>query len=153
MRRLALVAVSLLAAATAWWAARPAGPVGPEPRATRPPERRAAHPSPANEPRPARDPFAFADAARVVEKEAVEPLEHPAPLLLPPPPPPPPPLRLAGLVERGGRLQAVLARDGEVALVAVGEAAFGFTVVELDPVAGVLLRDASGETLKLRAER
>jgi hypothetical protein len=152
VRRLAIVGVTLLAAATAWWATRQAVPAGPGPQAARPPVPRATPASLAHEPRPARDPFAYADAPRLAEEPAFEPVERPEPLL-PPPPPPPPPLRLSGLVERGGRLEAVLARDGEVALAAVGEAAFGFTVVELDPVAGVLLRDGSGATLRLRAER
>src|SRR5688572_12032963 len=67
-----------------------------------------------------------------------------------PVPPPPPPVRFVGLVRRGGALRAALQVHGEPAVVGLGEAAGGYTVIGIDED-GVRLRAADGSVLTLTA--
>jgi Tfp pilus assembly protein PilP len=89
-----------------------------------------------------RDPFRFADDARVVPPAgrippaAVAPLPSPEPALAR--------ARLVGLVRRGGVLRAAVSVNGEVALVSAGETIGGFRVLSLDEERGVRVRDAEG---------
>lgn len=67
-------------------------------------------------------------------------------------PAPEPVVRLTGFVRRGGTLRAALSVRGEVWLLAVGEAASGFTLLAADEEAGVRLRDPLGAELALGIE-
>lgn len=154
MRRAVLALVVALAAITAYWSSRPPEIAEPAARAARPAPARVEPAASAAPPRGGRDPFAFGGAAvdpapeqRIEDRE---PQFEPAPLL---PTPTPPPLHLAGLVGRRGRLHAALVESGEVVLAAVGESAFGWTVAEVDPVTGVLLRGGDGAELRLPVAR
>lgn len=149
-----LVLVVALAAIMAYWSSRLPEVAEPAPPAARPAPAQVEPAAIPLLPRGGRDPFAFGGAA--VEpapeprSEGPEPRFEPAPQL---PTPTPPPLRLAGLVGREGRLHAALVADGEMVLAAVGEAAFGWTVAEIDAVNGVLLRGADGTELRLPVVR
>ncbi|MCM2255869.1 MAG: hypothetical protein NDJ94_09390 [Vicinamibacteria bacterium] len=149
-----LALVAALAAITAYWSSRPPEVAAPAAPAARPAPARV-EPTPSTAPpRGGRDPFAFGgaavDPAPEQQIEDHEPQFESVPQL---PTPTPPPLRLAGLVGRDGRLHAALVESGEVVLAAVGESAFGWTVAEIDPVTGVLLRGADGAELRLPVAR
>jgi hypothetical protein len=58
-------------------------------------------------------------------------------------------VRLVGLIRRSGELVAVLARDGEVALVAVGGHIGPFELVSLDEEGSARLRGEDGVELTL----
>jgi hypothetical protein len=61
-----------------------------------------------------------------------------------------PPVRFVGLVRRGGTLKAALQVHGEAAVLGMGEAAGGYTVVGIDDD-GIRLRAADGTILTLAA--
>jgi hypothetical protein len=61
-----------------------------------------------------------------------------------------PPVRLVGILRRGGGLRAALSIRGELALLAVGEQAGGFTLRGLDEDAGARLEAPDGSILQLR---
>jgi hypothetical protein len=153
--RQALLAVTLVLAlavvcAVAWT---------PRPRAETPPSPpvRSSAPTPPAEnsggrpdPLPERNVFEFVDPRPVA----------PAPVALPPLMVPPPlaplalapssePIRLVGFVRRGGTLRAALSIEGSVSVLAVGEAAGGYSLVSLDEDAGVTLRTPDGAELLL----
>lgn len=116
------------------------------------PRARAARPAPsARVQPPASDRNVFEFAPRVVQHAPFP--RPPAPVVLEPPrmpvPPPPPPVRFVGLVRRGGTLRAALQVHGEPAVVGMGEAAGGYTVIAIDED-GVRLRAADGSVLTLR---
>ena len=64
-------------------------------------------------------------------------------------PSPPPTVRLVGFVERGNRPCAALWIAGEVVVLAVGEEAEGYRLLDLSASEGVQLRAPSGEVLRL----
>jgi len=59
-----------------------------------------------------------------------------------------PPVRFVGLVRRGGTLKAALQVHGEAAVLGMGEAAGGYTVVGIDDD-GVRLRAADGSIISV----
>ena len=135
---LAALAVGLGAMALTRGAPPPAAPV--------PPERA---PAPTARPAPitalSRNPFEF--AARATERAPVlgAPSEHAAPGVALTPPPSP--VRLVGFVRQGERLKAALVLDGETVLLAVGEAASGYTLVSADDGDGARLTAPDGSEL------
>jgi hypothetical protein len=60
-------------------------------------------------------------------------------------------VRLVGFVRQSGRLRAALVVEGEIVLLAVGEASSGYTVLAADETTGVRLRGPVGEELALEA--
>jgi hypothetical protein len=98
-------------------------------------------------PVPARDPFRYGAAP----SEPASPRPRviaPARDVVPEPTPPPrPSLRLVGFVHNAAGLRAALSLDGDVALVGLGESAYGFTVVRLDEDMGVEVRGPDGREL------
>jgi hypothetical protein len=141
LRALVLVAASLLLAfQMSRQSGRALSPRVPEPVRTTAPVA-----APTEDPEPApplvRDPFRFGfgpDPALVVPRARppVVPERAAAPT--------PSPIRLVGLVRRGGVLNAAIAVGGEVALAAVGESAFGYSVRAIDEDAGVRVQTPDG---------
>jgi hypothetical protein len=152
VKRALPAAVLLLAVIAA--AAVAFAPVVREPVAAAP---RPATPAPAPElrvqatPALARDPFRYAEPRRPLRdpvgsggmpaaSDEAAPVAQPAE----------PPVRLVGILRRGGSLRAALSIRGELALLAVGEQASGFTLRELDEDAGARLEGPDGVILQLR---
>lgn len=154
MKRALLALAVVLVALAAYRASRPPEVAQPAAAAARSAPARVAPQASVPPARSGRDPFAFgggtADPLPEPRVEARDPRSEPPPPVLTPTPPP---LRVAGLVGRDGRLHAALVEGGEVVLAAVGEAAFGWTVAEIDPASGVLLRSAGGAELRLPVAR
>ncbi|MGE0456337.1 MAG: hypothetical protein AB7Q30_22630 [Vicinamibacteria bacterium] len=61
-----------------------------------------------------------------------------------------PPVRLVGILRRGGGLRGALSIHGELALLAVGEQAGGFTLRGLDEDTGARIEAPDGSILQLR---
>jgi hypothetical protein len=98
-----------------------------------------------------RNVFEFADRAET----APAPMPLP-PVVIPLPLDPPPalqpsiaPIRLVGFVRRGGTLRAALSLTGNVAVLAPGEEADGYSVLAVDEDAGVTVRSPDGAELVL----
>lgn len=113
---------------------------------TSPPELHVPAPPPLS-----RDPFSYVEP-RPPSGGAGHALDGPAGSMDAPParPPAEPPVRLVGILSRGGTLRAALVIRGELALLAVGEQAAGFTLRELDEDAGARVEGPDGAILKLR---
>lgn len=98
-----------------------------------------------------RDPFSYVES-RLPSGGPGHALDGPAGSMdaSPAGPPAEPPVRLVGLVSRGGTLRAALVIRGELALLAVGEQAAGFTLRALDEDAGARVEGPDGAILQLR---
>jgi hypothetical protein len=150
-----LLAVALLVALVALWLARPAqvtapatgGGAGSPAPPSSPPTAASSPPQ-----RLARDPFRYANEARV---PATSSQSEPAPTPsydAPAPAPSPEPIRLSGFVRQGGALKAVLSLYGTTVVAGIGETAEGFRVVSVDEDQGVRLRGPTGEELQLKPQ-
>jgi hypothetical protein len=144
VRRAALLA-SVILAVGAYGLARVSAP----PPARSVPAASAPEPAPsALPPAPplARNPFQYAPAPRdsVASRRAIAAGARPAPGALPAPAQPPA-ARLVGFVRQSGSLRAALVLNGQMALLAVGESAEGFTLLAADEENGVRLRGSGGE--------
>ncbi len=98
-----------------------------------------------------RDPFRYAQPRQPARAPAEDggmasaAAEDPAATL-----PVEPPVRLVGILRRGGGLRAALSIHGELALLAVGEQAGGFTLRGLDEDTGARVEAPDGSVLQLR---
>ena len=132
-----MLAAALAVAVAAWWltAGHPRPAATERPSGTRRMERRAG-PAPAGPAAlPERNVFEYAGrepAARAPTASAAPTAPPSTPEALPSPPPPPDPVRLVGLVQRGGKLRAVLSVQGEVAILGPGEEIQGYRVLAVD---------------------
>jgi hypothetical protein len=134
-----------------WWllqgapGSRGVTPSGPGRRAAQPP----VTPGLAPEPALSRNIFEYAEApAAPVAAAPARVFRPPSPqpsVLLSPPPPPVPEVRLVGVVVRGGQRKAALYVRGEMAVLAAGETAGGYTVLSIDEDDGVRVRGPEGE--------
>lgn len=144
LRALVLSAASVfLAFQMSRQSGRALSPAAPEP------ERKAAPvAAPTEDPVPAppfaRDPFRFGFGPDPALAVRARPPVAPEPIA---PAPTPSPVRLVGLVRRGGVLNAAIAVGGEVALAAVGESAFGYSVRGIDEDTGVRVQTPDGAEL------
>jgi hypothetical protein len=132
-----VLAAVLVAAAAAWWltAGPPRPPATAGPPGTRRTERRPGPVPAAPAALPERNVFEYAGrppAARAPITSAPPTAPPPAPEAVAPASPPPEPVRLVGLVQRGGRLRAVLSVQGEVAILGPGEQIQGYKVLAVD---------------------
>ncbi len=100
---------------------------------------------PASSEAPLRNVFVYED------EPAPPPLLSPVATSLPPAllPSPQPTVRLVGIVKRGDRPCAALWIAGEVVVLAVGEEAEGYRLLDLSEDEGVRLRAPSGEEITL----
>lgn len=118
-------------------ASRPAAPAEPAAEAAAPPSS-------------LRNVFEFVD--RTSERVAPAPLPEisvPPPLAVAPMPPAQDEVRLVGFVRRGGVLRAVVSLAGNVAVLAAGEEADGYSVLAVDEDAGVTVRKPDGSEVLL----
>jgi len=127
---------------------RGSGPVGlpspPSPRASSPDTSPAAREPEEAGPAASRDIFRYAD------QPAPASTHRPAAAARPPTPvPSEAAVRLVGILQKGGALQAVLALSGEVTLARVGERVGGHVVLSIDEESGVRLRDPGGQEVTL----
>lgn len=149
-REFVLVAGLLLAAVLLALALRPVAVLPPEPRAEGV-GRAAAEPQGVRaEQRPERlrDVFAYD------EPQPAPTAPPPASVVVPSPPPaltlpPASPVSLVGFVRQGSAVRAALSIRGEVSVLASGETAGGYLVVQVDEDRGVTLRGPDGAEVQL----